>query len=99
MESQDEWCLPPFLSDLQFLATLACQKAGYRLFIEIIDSSLGASPPALPPGMSADDVDGVLVRRPLSRQYRDQTGTRGRQDPYVLIAPGLDPDRSLVATR
>lgn len=99
MESQDEWYLPPFLSDLQFLATLGCQKSGYRLSIEIIDSSPGASPPALPPTMSAGDVDGVLVAPPLSDSIEIIKALEAAKIPYVLIAPGLDPDRAFsVAT-
>lgn len=94
MESRDEWYLPPFLSDLQFLATLACQKAGYRLSIEIIDTSPGSPPPALPLGMNAGDVDGVLVSPPLSDSIEIIRALETAKIPYVLIAPGLDPDRA-----
>lgn len=99
MEGQEEWYLSPFLSDLQFLATLACQKAGYRLSIEIVDSSPGASPPALPPGMSAGEIDGVLVAPPLSDSVEIIQALEAAKIPYVLIAPGVDPDRAFsVAT-
>lgn len=99
MESQDEWYLSPFLSDLQFLATLACQKAGYRLSIELVDSSPGAAPPALPPSITAAEIDGVLVAPPLSDSVEIKQALETARIPYVLIAPGRDTDRALsVAT-
>ncbi|HWJ68714.1 MAG TPA: LacI family DNA-binding transcriptional regulator [Sphingobium sp.] len=90
LASEDDWYLPAFLSDLQFAAMLACQKAGYRLTIEICDVSAGALPPRLPAGIAASDIDGIIVAPPLCDHIEMVEALDRSGIPYVLIAPGLD---------
>ncbi len=89
MESENDWYLPPFLSDLQFSATLACQRAGYRLSIEICDISPGAPPLTLPAGLSGREIDGLMVAPPLCDRPEMIAALDASGIPYVLIAPGL----------
>jgi len=99
MDSEDDWYLPAFLSDLQFAAMLACQKAGYRLTIEICDTSASAPPPALPAGITRTDIDGIIVAPPLCDQIEMIAALDASGIPYVRIAPGLEvPDARSVAT-
>lgn len=99
LQSEDDWYLPAFLSDLQFAAMLACQKAGYRLTIEICDISAAAPPPGLPPGIAASAIDGIIVAPPLCDRVEMIAALEASAIPYVLIAPGRDnPDARSVAT-
>ena len=99
LHGEDDWYLPAFLSDLQFAAMLACQKAGYRLTIEICDTSANAPPPALPAGITRADIDGIIVAPPLCDRIEMVNALDASGIPYVLIAPGLDvPNARSVAT-
>ncbi len=90
MESDDDWYLPAFLSDLQFAALIACQKLGYRLSVEICDLSVGAPPPRIPASILRGEYDGVMVVPPLCDRPELVNALAGTGIPYVLIAPGLD---------
>lgn len=99
IQSAEDWYLPAFLSDMQFAMTLACQKAGYRLTIEICDWPDETKPPALPAGLGRAEIDGIIVTPPLCDREEMIRALDATGIPYVLIAPGLDVDKALtVAT-
>ncbi|MBO9576944.1 MAG: LacI family DNA-binding transcriptional regulator [Sphingobium sp.] len=99
IQSAEDWYLPAFLSDMQFAMTLACQKAGYRMTIEICDWPDDTKPPALPASLSRAEIDGIIVTPPLCDREEMIRALDATGIPYVLIAPGLDVDQALtVAT-
>jgi len=89
MQSDDDWYLPAFLSDLQFAALLACQRAGYRLTVELCSAAPGAPPIALPPGINRSHIDGIIMIPPLCDRIEMVEALQASAIPYVLIAPGL----------
>ena len=99
MQREDELYFPSFYSDLQFAAMLASQKAGYRLTIEICDTSDDAPPAFLPSGVTSSNLDGIIVSPPLC-DHVEMIEVLGKSGiPHVLIAPGLNIENGLsVAT-
>jgi LacI family transcriptional regulator len=99
IQGEEDWYLPAFLSDMQFAMTLACQKAGYRLTVEICDWPDDSKPPKLPAGLDRAQIDGIIVTPPLCDRVEMIRALDATGIPYVLIAPGLDVAKALsVAT-
>lgn len=93
LSREEDWYLPPFISDLQMNALLACQRMGYRFSVETIDSEIFAAPDKVRRQLARDGIDGVILVPPLCDDMVLLDALEAHEVPYVRLAPGIDPGR------
>ena len=88
------WHMPAFPAALESHVLLACQEAGYHLFVEPVDYESPTLAQELPRQLARVPVDGILVFPPVADSVALLDALDAQGVPYVRLAPGIAPERS-----